>query len=257
MNISGSIIDAHVHCGVQDDYTRQALEHYIESIKLTGIEGAVMFPPVIEIYDRYNPHFEDSSYWRTRRRKANEYIETLASNTIQVIPYFFIWNDFAVDQISSRHKGIKWHRHMDEPVYHYNTPGCRHALDTIRSLNMPVVYEEEFENTLAFVRDIAEDVRVIIPHLGGLNGSYHALKRHGIWNEDHVYTDTALAGSSEIKDYIREFGTDRILFGSDFPFGDPKRELSKIFELDLSPVEKNAILAGNLKKLLADSNSGF
>ena len=254
MKTSANIIDAHAHCGIQDTFTCQSLEDYISSIKGSGIQGAVMFPPVIEIYDRHNPDFEDSAYWRNRRMEANRYVENLQPGSFRIIPYFFIWNDFAVDQISDRHKGIKWHRHMDEPVYHYDTEECRKAIDTIRDLRMPIVYEEELDNTLDFINRIAKDIRIIIPHLGALNGSYHALKRYGIWEHPLVYTDTALAGTAEIRDYIREFGTQRILFGSDFPFGDPKRELSKIFDLTLPPEQENAILAGNLKYLLSDSN---
>ena len=249
-----SIIDAHVHCGVQDEFVRQAFTDYLEAIKKTGIQGAVMFPPVIEIYDRHNPDFKDSAYWRERRKRANQYVEGLESVSIQIIPYFFIWNDFALEQLSPRHKGIKWHRHSDEPVYHYNTPECSRAVEKIRSLNMPVVYEEELDNTLAFIREIACGVRVILPHLGGLNGGYYTVKRYGIWSNPFVYTDTALAGTAEIKDYIDNFGTERILFGSDFPFGDPESELAKIEELDLPLEKKNRILAGNLKALLADSN---
>ena len=37
---------------------------------------------------------------------------TLGSSDLKVIPYFFIWNDFAVDQLKPQHKGIKWHRHL-------------------------------------------------------------------------------------------------------------------------------------------------
>jgi len=254
MEITGTIIDAHVHCGIQETFTRQSKEDYLEAIQGSGIQGAVMFPPVIEIYDRHNPDFEDSAYWRNRRTEANRHLVHLHDSSIQIIPYFFIWNDFAVDQISHRHKGIKWHRHADEPVYHYDTPECSMAIETIRKLKMPIVYEEELENTLTFVNHIAKGIRVIIPHLGGLNGSYHALKRHGIWENPMVYTDTALAGTSEIQDYIREYGTRRILFGSDFPFGNPKRELDKIRDLALETDRENAVLAGNLKQLLLDSN---
>ncbi|MFO7753575.1 MAG: amidohydrolase family protein [Desulfobacteraceae bacterium] len=249
-----TIIDSHVHCGIQDSFPCQALENYLEAISGTQITGAAMFPPVFEIYDRHNPDFEDTPYWRERRRRANEYLTRLKDAPIQIIPYFFIWNDFATDQITEQHKGIKWHRHKDEPVYHYNTRECRLAVEKIRELLMPVVYEEELENTIEFIFSIAKGVRVIIPHLGGLNGSYYALKRNSVWENPMVYTDTALAAPAEIKDYIKEYGTGRILFGSDFPFGDPKLELSKILKLELKPEDENAILSENLTSLLRESN---
>ena len=56
------------------------------------------------------------------------------------------------------------------------------------------------------------------------------------------------------KDYINNFGHDRILFGSDFPFGDPKEELSKILNLSIAENQKTLILGLNLKRLVANSN---
>jgi len=58
----------------------------------------------------------------------------------------------------------------------------------------------------------------------------------------------------DIKDYIDNFGHERILFGSDFPFGDPKAELSKILKLSIAQEKKEMILGLNLKRLVANSN---
>jgi hypothetical protein len=230
------IIDAHAHCGIQDKFPPQSYDDYFSVIRGSGIQEAVMFPPVMEIYDRYDPNFADSAQWKNRRKAANEYLLHIGTTDLPVIPYFFIWNDFAVDQLTSQHKGIKWHRHSDEPVYHYDSPRCRRAVDEIRSRNMPVVLEEEFDNTIRFIEQIAKDVTVIIPH------------------RSNVYADTALASVSEITDYIDEYGIDRIIFGSDFPFGDPKRELQKIMHLQISQEQKEIICGLNIQRLLEESN---
>lgn len=248
------IIDAHVHCGIQDQFPPQSYDDYFSIISGSGIKQAVMFPPVMEIYDRYDPNFADSAQWKNRRKAANEYLLDMGTTDLTVIPYFFIWNDFAVDQLTSQHKGIKWHRHSDEPVYHYDTPRCRKAIDEIRSRNMPVVLEEELGNTVRFIEQIAKDVTVIIPHMGLLNGGYGAIKRHGLWARPNVYADTALASVSEITDYIHAYGIDRIIFGSDFPFGDPKRELQKIMHLQIPQEQKEIICGVNIQRLLEESN---
>jgi predicted TIM-barrel fold metal-dependent hydrolase len=119
---------------------------------------------------------------------------------------------------------------------------------------MPVVLEEEFGNTVRFIEEIAKDVTVIIPHMGMLNGGYGAIKRHGLWARPNIYADTALASVSEITDYIYEYGIDRIIFGSDFPFGDPKRELQKIMDLQIPQEQKEIICRLNIQRLLAESN---
>ena len=248
------IIDAHVHCGIQDTFPPQSYDDYFSLIRGSGIREAVMFPPVMEIYDRYDPNFTDSVQWKNRRKSANDYLLDIGTTDLTVIPYFFIWNDFAVDQLTLQHKGIKWHRHSDEPVYHYDSPQCRQAVDKIRSRNMPVVLEEEFENTVRFIEKIAKGVRVIIPHMGMLNGGYGVIKRHGLWARPNVYADTALASVSEIADYINEYGIDRIIFGSDFPFGDPRQELLKIMHLQISQEQKEIICGLNIQRLMAESN---
>ena len=249
-----SIIDAHAHCGIQDQSSPQSFDDYFSHVMGSDVEGVVMFPPVMEIYDRYNLDFVDDAEWRRRRKSANDYLLTLGNNDLKVYPYLFIWNDFAVEQLTPQHRGIKWHRHSYEPVYHYDEPRCQKALEEIRRRNMPIVLEEELKNTISFINEIAVGVKVIIPHLGFLNGGYNAISQHALWEQPHVYTDTSLAPPYEITDYIEKYGHKRIMFGSDFPFGDPKGELLKIQRLQISEEEKYAILGLNIKRLLTDSN---
>jgi hypothetical protein len=55
----------------------QSFEDYLSHVRGTGIKGAVLFSPVIEIYDRYDPGFEDSAEWRQGRRRSNDYLLAL------------------------------------------------------------------------------------------------------------------------------------------------------------------------------------
>ena len=131
------IIDAHVHCGIQDTSPPQGLQDYLDYSSGSGITGAVMFAPVGEIYDRYDYNFADTTYWQERRQRANEYLLYISTDAFTVYPYFFIWNDFAVDQLTVEHKGIKWHRHDDEPEYHYTSALCKTAIEGKRQKNHP------------------------------------------------------------------------------------------------------------------------
>lgn len=248
------IIDAHAHCGRKDRFPPQDLSDYISRLGSSGIGAAVMFSPVSEIYDRYDPGFKDTHQWRDRRRESNEYLLGIGGSGFTVYPFFFIWNDFAVDQITSDHKGIKWHRHPDEPLYEYENPLCSAAIAEIRRRGMPVCLEEEFQNTLYFINEMAPGVRVIIPHLGLLNGGYDMFRRRDIWAMPNIYADTALAQANEIRDYISRYGHERIMFGSDFPFGDPVIELDKILRLNLTGEQRAAITCLNAARLLSESN---
>ncbi len=238
--MSSQIIDAHAHCGIQERFPPQSFADYFDHVKGSEITGVVMFAPVAEIYDRYAFRFEDTPEWQEKRWAANDYLLTVANDELEVFPYFFVWNDFAVGQLTPQQWGIKWHRHADEPVYHYDSPGCMKAVEVIRQRNLPVVFEEELKNTLRFINEIATGIRVIIPHLGFLNGGYRKLSDFGIWENPDVFTDTSLASPHDIMDYVRNYGHERIMFGSDFPFGEPVRELAKVSKLDISQEMKEA-----------------
>lgn len=243
--------DSHIHCGRQFAEPPQDFEDYLSAKKGSRIRGGVMFPPVMEVYDRHKPTFAGDRYWRARRKRANDYILTLGTENFTVFPFFFIWNDFAVDRLTDAHLGVKWHRHPGEPRYEYESELCRRALDEIKRRNLPVCLEEEAENTIRFIRELAPELRVIIPHLGKLNGGYEVLKSEGLWELELVYTDTSGAEPELILDYIENYGSERILFGSDFPFFNPRRELDKILHLPLDSESRDALAGRNLLHLLS------
>jgi hypothetical protein len=229
----------------------QSFDDYRQEVAGTDIGGVALFSPVLEIYDRYDCHFTDTEAWQDRRRLSNANLLSLKSADLNIYPYFFIWNDFAVEQLTEAHCGIKWHRHAGEPIYHYDNPKCRGALNEIRRRKLPVVLEEEFDNTLRFVRELAEEMTVIIPHLGLLNGGFRAIAEAGLWECENVWADTALASRDEIRAYLDRYGHRRLLFGTDFPFGSPSDELQKVRSLALDREVEAALLGGNFNQLLA------
>jgi hypothetical protein len=252
--MSSPIIDAHAHCGRQHRHPPQDYGDYLSHIRGTDIEGVVMFPPVMEIYDRYDYFFEDTPEWRERRQDANEYLLALGNESFQVFPYLFVWNDFAVEQLTPEHCGIKWHRHSSEPQYDYDSPKCSTAIEAIQRRNMPICFEEELENTLWFINELAPRIRVIIPHCGFLNGGYETLRELNVWENPMIYTDTSLVQRDVVLDYLNRYGDNRIMFGSDFPFGDPKEELHKILKLPIGDESRKKLLGLNLKSLLSTIN---
>jgi uncharacterized protein len=242
------IIDSHIHCGVQ--HVDLPYEEIEVVLRRDGVTAACMFAPVEDIYDRDNPDFEDNNDWRRTRRAANHYLLQLAAAGEPVFPYLFVWNDFAVDELRHPYCGIKWHRHSYEPEYHYDDPRCARMIEEITRRCLPVVFEESFNNTLRFVERLAPDAVIIIPHLGGLNGSYHSLEKAGIWRRANVYADSALASTAEISHFLKHYGPEKLLFGSDYPFGMPGRELSKIERMKLSSADFEKVVSSNILALI-------
>ncbi len=78
--IKADVIDSHAHCGIQDQSCDQSFEAYLACVTGTPIHQVVLFPPVMEIYDRNDPLFEDTREWQARRTEANEYLLTLGRN---------------------------------------------------------------------------------------------------------------------------------------------------------------------------------
>jgi predicted TIM-barrel fold metal-dependent hydrolase len=116
-----------------------------------------------------------------------------------------------------------------------------------------VVLEEELHNTVDFIDRINERTVVIIPHMGGLNGGYAPLRDRGVFENPMVWADTALGAAYEIEDFANRYGVERILFGSDFPFGLPPIERQKV-ERIFSGSDLEAALKNNLLRLLGRWN---
>jgi len=242
------VIDSHVYCG---RLSGPSFQDYLTRIEQSPIKSAVVFSSVAEIYDRDDPNFKDNTEWQFRRKRANEHILSLTSSNkdFQVYPFFFVWNDFSIEQITP-YIGIKWHRHDDEPKNDYKTPKCSEFITEIQRRNLPVVLEEKLENTLLFINTLAPGAIVIIPHCGMLNGGYDKLCKSGVWEKSNIYTDTALAGLEIIDDFISRYGHEKLLFGSDFPFGHPVLELSNVLNLKVSEEMKEAILYLNIERII-------
>jgi len=237
------IIDAHLHCGIQK--VRWPWEQVQPFLKDAGITGAGVMAPVEDIYDRYDFGFQDTPEWKLCRRRANLYVAGVRDAEITIYPYFFVWNDFAGEDLAPEFMGIKWHRHADEPEYHYDDPRCREFIDLATRRRLPILLEETFETTCRFILELAPAATVIIPHLGMLNGGYRRLEAAGIFALPRVYADTALAAPGEMQAYIDAHGWERLIFGSDFPFGRPAAELDKVLRLGLPAAATQAVLAEN------------
>jgi len=260
------ILDAHCHCGRQDLDPPQDYETIAELHRAAGVEATWMFPPVYEVYDRYDPDFTDDPAWQARRKRAGDYLLGLSAQDTapRVFPFFFVWNDFDLDALKAAppalsgaegYRGIKWHRHPDEPVYHYGDPRCRVLLDWITERQLPITLEESFENTLRFLDELAPEAVVVIPHCGNLNGGFERVHAAGVWGRPNVYADaSAMSGRGPtLRAFLDAYGPAKLLYGSDYPFDTPAACLAAIRDLALPPDDEALILAGNALRLIGET----
>ncbi len=246
------VIDSHIHCGVQN--VSQPISRITPLLEGADIRGACLFAPVEDIYYRYSSEFDDNEEWRLNRSRAHEYLLDLAREREDIYPYYFVWNDFIAADLDKGFRGIKWHHHADEPPYRYDDPRCERMIDAICARGLPIVLEETLETTRTFIERVAGRTPVIIPHLGLLNGGYDALAAAGVWEKKNIFADTALAGPREITAYLRRRGANGLIFGSDWPFGDPGAQLRELKSLEIPRKDLENICSGNILRLLKESD---
>lgn len=245
------IIDSHIHCGIQN--VALPFSGIEPLLKKAGITRACLFAPVEDVYYRYSRYFDDNDTWKECRKNAHDYLLKVSRETPGIYPYYFVWNDFAVKDLEHPFYGIKWHHHSGEPSYLYEDPRCTQMIDAICVKKLPIVLEETFEQTLKFIEQVAGRTPVIIPHLGMLNGGFEALLNAGIWENTSIFADTALAGSVEISTFLDIYGADRLLFGSDYPFGMPGPQLAQLSRLGIKKSDREKICSENILRLFAEA----
>ncbi|MEM2936797.1 MAG: amidohydrolase family protein [Candidatus Bathyarchaeia archaeon] len=268
------IIDAHVHLGNNRQTKYYSLRELRRDLKEAGAQGAVVFAFPEDIYRKL-----DSPAYRLEANNYvlevadgsenlclypfyfvwNDYILKAAKDAGKLYPFYFVWNDYLIPPNLDEYAGIKWHRHWNEPRYDYDNPKCAEVLERIEGLEMPVVLEEEYVETLHFVEKNPE-VKVIIPHMGKLNGGCDRME--AFFDNPNVYFDTSTAPLEAIRRILDRVGAGRIIFGSDVsgtrePFYNfPKVELKKVLQLDLDEAGKELIFARNIEGLMARWISG-
>lgn len=235
------IIDSHSHWGkslsMGTEVTTAELQR---QLKESGISHVVLIP------------FPSTAI------ASNDINVKLLEETKRVkrfIPYHYIRENFEVngfDPIPREYQGGKWHwmRGWQDTASNYKVlddqalPGL---IEKLRTINKPIVFEEDLDFTVKFV-DMAEDVTLIIPHLGLLGGNPYDFLRAFKDNES-IYFDTALASREQIRKFVETIGPERVIFGSDVPFGSMRSELEKVLSLSIPHEDKELLLFKNIINL--------
>jgi hypothetical protein len=232
------IIDSHTHWGPSVSMgTEVTTEELLRQAEQSGVSRMVAFPfPSMALADE----------------GINQRLLDEADRIKIFIPYYYIPETMRPIPEGKGFCGGKWHwmRGVQDCSSNYQAlkdPKLQEFIDASEKIDLPIVIEEEFVFTQTFVKK-TRSLKVIIPHLGGLGGNPMDFL-DTFKGRENVYFDTALAGSDTIMNFINQIGHERILFGSDIPFGTMKWELEKVLSLPISDDKKEWILSKNLKRL--------
>lgn len=233
------IIDSHTHWGPSLTLgTEVTTFELLRQAEESRVQRIVIFPfPSTAIEDE----------------RINDQVLELGKKGERFIPYYYIPEDLRPIPVEKNFYGGKWHwvRGVQDCSSNYQVlddPNLVHFIEASEAIDLPIVFEEELAFTEAFVRK-TKNLKIIIPHLGMLGGNpFDFLKTFK--SRENVFFDTALAGTETIMQFVEKIGKERILFGSDIPFGTMKQELEKILSLSIGDAEKEWILSKNLKRLI-------
>ena len=157
-------------------------------------------------------------------------------------------------------KGIKLHAEyqdfvVDAPemlkLYDY---AFSRGLMILQHAGFDAAFPPPFKSTPKQFANIARAMKggiMIAAHLGGQR-QWEYVERD--LAGENVYLDTSTGfdfyDDETFLRIVRAHGADKILFGSDSPWTNAKKEIDRINALPLTDAEKAAILGGNAKKLL-------
>ena len=233
------IIDSHTHWGPSVTMgTEVTTRELLKQAQQSAVDRIVIFPfPSMAL--------------------ANEGINARllaeATRNEKFIPYYYIPETMKPIPSGKGFYGGKWHwmRGIQDCSSNYQAledPRLGEFIEASEKIDLPIVFEEELAFTETFVKK-TKNLKIIIPHFGMLGGNpmdfLQAFK-----GRENVYFDTALASTDTVMRFIEKIGHERILFGSDIPFGTMKRELEKVLSLPIGDDKKERILSKNLKKLI-------
>jgi hypothetical protein len=248
------IVDAHVAL----DRDRFPVERALEALQAARIGSAVIFPDATA----------------ENLPAQNEYVLDCAT-AHGLFAFYYVggnpWTDTRPDQLLSpenldQYAGIRWHRYVGQNIDlegHFDPDELEWAVGLMESsefeafmaaaahYSLPVIFEESLSVTIEFATRFPS-LDIIVPHLGAQSGGELNVLR-ALWDVPNVYFDTSLTRVPDTT--LARVGSERILFASGLPLGNPELELRKIDDLPISEDVKERIYGENLLSLLSTSSS--
>lgn len=241
-----------------------------QSMRLAGIDRSLVLP--VATAARQVPHINDASI-ATNDAGAETGVYSFGC----MHPAYPDWKNELSRLSAAGLRGIKLH-----PVYQeidFDDPRCLRILDRCAELGLAVLTHAGLDVGFPGVSRVSPEMianavrqtdggTLICAHMGGWRqweSVEQILPETGVYidtsfsfgsmtsNGDGYYRtpeDLALLDEPRFLRLVRAFGAERVLFGTDSPWGDAAADLQRFRSLPLSEAEKSAILGENAVRLL-------
>ncbi len=112
-------------------------------------------------------------------------------------------------------------------------------------------YDFSNPNRMMPILDIYKDLTVIGAHFGGWSIWEEATKKLSEYENFYVDCSSSLYAMTpqKAKELIMAYGTNRVLFGTDYPMWEPEEEIAKFMQIELTQQEREDIFYNNTAKL--------
>ena len=94
------------------------------------------------------------------------------------------------------------------------------------------------------------DIKWIMGHSGGDHGSYHGVEIAQTLPNVFLDITLSMCPAQQIEFFVREVGADRLLFGTDNPFIDPRPQIGRVCLADISHEDRVKIFSGNVRQYI-------
>ncbi len=156
--------------------------------------------------------------------------------------------------------GVKLH--PDIQGYKADCDGYKEIYKLCSEAGLPILmhtgdkrYDNSNPNRIEKILKEFPDLTIIGAHLGGWSVWEEASEK--LYKYDNFYVDTCssfyMLSHSTAKKIINKFGTDKVIFGTDYPIWTQKEELEHIYALGFNDTELENILSKNILKVLKTS----
>jgi len=161
-------------------------------------------------------------------------------------------------------KGIKLHPEYQN--FQTDDPKMFPIYEKIGSLGLITVFHAGYDDAyMPPPKCTPQSLSNALPYFGGATVVAAHMGSYMMWKEVYetlcgrdIYFDTSFCFSRIPKPLmaaiIKKHGTDRILFGSDSPWGDMEKEIRLIDSLELPQKDYDMIMGGNAERLLFLNN---
>ncbi len=264
------IIDFHTHC-FPDDLAPKAVTSFrantglkmysdgtssglTQAARVAGIDRSVVQPIATK---------------PGQTEKINRWALAIQSDTLicfgTLHPHYAGWRQEIRWLQTNGFRGIKMHPEYQS--FYVDDPKLFPLYEAVFAANLAILFHAGEDaayrgpwhctpERLARVLDAFPGGTIIAAHMGGYR-FWDDVENHLLGRSLVLDTSFSLRrlGRERLTDMMRRHGMDKIVFGSDAPWTDQKRELEGILSLDLNQQEMEQVTGDNAAKLLGLSNN--